>query len=121
MEKNKIRICGAANRALMKLSGSTGLTPNVLARIGFCLSLKQPTPPDPEQYRIEGDNNVREFNRYTLFGNNGYLYMALLKQSMSLQKCSPDFEEEKLLLAHLNRGAILLSKSSAGLISLLNQ
>jgi DNA sulfur modification protein DndE len=119
MEKNKIKICGAANKALMKMSGSTGLTPNILARIGFCLSLRQPTSPEPGQYKEEGDTNFREFNRYTLFGNNSFIYMALLKQKTSHEVINKNSDIDELILAHLNRGAILLSKKRGNIYDLM--
>ncbi|MBK8935107.1 MAG: DndE family protein, partial [Chloroflexi bacterium] len=39
-----------ASSKLSRMKGRTGLTPNILARMGFCLSLENPTPPDPADY-----------------------------------------------------------------------
>jgi DNA sulfur modification protein DndE len=119
MEKNRIRICGSANRALIKMSGGTGLTANILARIGFCLSLNQPTPPDPEQYKIGGEKDFREFNRITLFGNNSFIYVALLKQKSIDTNNKQNISIDDLLVAHLNRGALLLAKKGNNIADLI--
>lgn len=57
------------------LAGRTGLTPNLLCRIGFCLSLADPAIPDPAMFPEED----REFNRYKLLGEYDPLF-ALLRQ-----------------------------------------
>ena len=102
---NRIRLSKEATNRLRWLAGKTGLTPNLLCRIGFCLSLGEPMMPKPEIYPEED----REFNRYTLLGQDDSFFFALLRQ-----RCSRDrIEEEKipdLFRAHLNRGIILLQK-----------
>jgi DNA sulfur modification protein DndE len=86
------------------LKGRTGLTPNILCRIGFCLSLSDPAIPNPNEY----DENGQEFNRYTLTGEWDRFFIALLKERL----LKDGLEIEKNLLpqfkAHLNRGAIAL-------------
>ena len=86
------------------LKGRTGLTPNILCRIGFCLSLNDPSIPNPESF----DENGQEFNRYTLTGEWDTLFVALLKER--LLKDGLDIDENLLpqFRAHLNRGAITL-------------
>ena len=85
------------------LAGRTGLTPNLLCRIGFCLSLAEPSLPNPDEYPEE----EREFNRYTLLGEYDDLFVALLKErcrrdGVDLMRV-PDY-----FRAHVNRGVILL-------------
>lgn len=85
---------------------NTGLTPNILARIGFCMSLNDPTPPDPAHYLPESD---REIDRHTLTGAWDNLFVALIKE-----RCRQDeLDEEALYIqfkAHMNRDILLLNK-----------
>ncbi|MFB6306682.1 MAG: DNA sulfur modification protein DndE [Flavobacteriales bacterium] len=97
-----------ADNNLSAMAGWTGLRPNVLARMGLCVSLEEPTIPNIDDYPADSD---REFNRYTLTGEWDKLFIALLRQ-----RCLEDdieLEEENLIdqfKAHLNRGILLLSK-----------
>lgn len=61
MKLSKIRLTKDASNRLRFLAGRTGLTPNLLCRIGFCLSLEEPKSPNPSEFAEE----EREFNRYT--------------------------------------------------------
>lgn len=76
MKLTTLRLSKDASNRLRFLAGKTGLTPNLLCRIGFCLSLGEPSVPDPEVYPEE----EREFNRYTLLGEYDLLFIALLKE-----------------------------------------
>lgn len=125
VEKNRIKVCGIANKALIRMKGQTGLTPNILCRIGFCLSLQSLVIPDINEYKVPGDIDIREFNRHTLFGNDNAFYMALLRQWIcNLEENGSRFEHTtnefgELTEAHLNRGALLLAKRmNEGLLSL---
>ena len=118
MSFNRIRISKSATVRLSMLKGRTGLTPNILCRIGLCLSLSDPSIPDPQRF----DENGQEFNRYTLTGEWDTFFMALLKERLM----HDDLDLEKELLpqfrAHLNRGAIALFdkvKDLGGLYELL--
>lgn len=105
MQLNKIRVSNDASERLKQLKGRTGLTPNILSRLGFCLSLNEAGVPNPDRYPEED----REFNRYTLLGEWDDLYIALLKQRM-IQDGLPTDQIEDQFRAHLNRGIIALSK-----------
>jgi DNA sulfur modification protein DndE len=103
MKLTKLRLSKDASNRLRFLAGRTGLTPNLLCRIGFCLSLAEPSLPNPDEY-LEED---REFNRYTLLGEYDDLFVALLKErcrrdGVDLTRV-PDY-----FRAHVNRGVILL-------------
>ena len=81
----------------------------------YCYSLKNYDFANPEDYLSEGDE-LREFNRYTLFGSDNFIYMALQKQW--LLKISYDertnFENlssDEITEIHLNRGILVLSKT----------
>jgi len=101
----KIRLTKDASNRLRFLAGKTGLTPNLLCRMAFCLSLSEARVPNPDDYPEED----REFNRYTLLGEYDALFVALLKQ-----KCTEDSVDLDRLpdyfRAHLNRGVGLLQQ-----------
>jgi len=87
------------------LAGRTGLTPNLLCRIGFCLSLEEPKAPNPKEFPEE----EREFNRYTLLGEYDALFVALLRQRL----CQDGLTEARVedhFRAHMNRGIALLQQ-----------
>lgn len=105
MKLTKLRLTKEASSRVRHLAGKTGLTPNILCRLGFCLSLSEPGIPKPEEYLEE----EREFNRYTLLGEYDALFVALLRQ-----RCWEDgLEMERLpdyFRAHMNRGILLLQR-----------
>ncbi len=104
MQLNRIRVCEQADNRLRQLKARTGLTPNLLCRIGFCLSLREPTVPNPEDY---DENSPREFNRYTLTGQWNSFFVALLKERCR-QDGIPLADLETQFVAHINRGVLLL-------------
>lgn len=105
MKLNKIILSKDASEQLKQLKARTGLTPNVLSRIGLCLSLSEPAIPDANLY----PEHDREFNRYTLLGEWDDMYVALLHQRL-LQDQLPDEDIEPQFRAHLHRGIAALSK-----------
>lgn len=116
MKLSKIRLTKDASNRLRFLAGRTGLTPNLLCRMGFCLSLEEPKIPRPEDFAEE----EREFNRYTLLGEYDALYVALLRQRL-YQDGLTDEGLEEYFRAHMNRGIALLQqrvRSVADLASL---
>jgi DNA sulfur modification protein DndE len=113
MRVNKIRLSKDASERLKHLKARTGLTPNILSRFGFCLSLSDPAIPNPEQF-AEDD---REFNRYTLLGEWDELFVALLKQRLA-QDRMPQAQLEDQFRAHVNRGILSLYGLAKGLTDL---
>jgi DNA sulfur modification protein DndE len=116
MQLSKIRLTKDASNRLRFLAGRTGLTPNLLCRMGFCLSLEEPKAPNPEEFPEE----EREFNRYTLLGEYDALYVALLRQRL-YQDGLNEAVIEDYFRAHMNRGISLLQqrvRSVADLASL---
>lgn len=116
MKLTRLRLTTEASNRLRFVAGKTGLTPNLLCRIGFCLSLSEPSVPNPDNYPEE----EREFNRYTLLGEYDALFVALL-----LQRCRTDGLDisrmSDYFRAHVNRGVTLLQqrvKSISDLASL---
>jgi DNA sulfur modification protein DndE len=92
-----------ATTKLNTLKARTGLTLNIISRIGFCLSLKEPGQPN-----MKNDSRGIEFNRYLLFGEWDAYYIALLK--MRLINDEIDYSENLLpiLKEHLERGVVIL-------------
>jgi DNA sulfur modification protein DndE len=90
---------------LRHLKARTGLTPNLLCRIGFCLSLAEPGVPDPQLY---ADGQAREFNRYTLTGQWDTFFFALLRERLVRDGLDPETDLEPQFKAHLSRGVLLL-------------
>jgi len=105
MRFTKIRLTKDASNRLRFLAGRTGLTPNLLCRMGFCLSLEETKIPNPSEFAEE----EREFNRYTLLGEYDVLYFALLRQRLHQDGLGMD-DLEGYFRAHLNRGISLLQQ-----------
>lgn len=99
---NRITIGSDATNRLEMLKADTGMTPNYLCRIGFCYSLNEPRPPNPEEY----DSDGQTFNRFTLLGEHDALYMALLKERLIQEGKHPEEDLYDEFVAHLNRGVI---------------
>ncbi|MFQ5741109.1 MAG: DNA sulfur modification protein DndE [Acidobacteriota bacterium] len=112
----RLRFCREADNWLRVLKSRTGVTPNILCRIGYSLSLDQPGIPNPEIYPEDSD---REINRYTLLGEHDGTYVALLRQRMSDEGTDQDDEIDAQFRAHMNRGVILLAARVKALPDLL--
>ena len=108
MNLNRLRVCEQVSHRLSLLKGRTGVTPNILCRIGFCLSLNDPSVPNPADYPPDSE---REINRHTLTGPWDRLFVALIKE-----RCQQDglpLDDEALAVqfrTHVNRGVLLLYK-----------
>ena len=85
------------------LKGRTQLTPNILGRIAFCLSLKEPGVPNENK-----DSQGQEFNRYTLTGEWDAFYIALLKMRLINDGLDPEDDLQSQFKEHLERGVIIL-------------
>ena len=104
MSYNRIRLSKNATNRLSLLKGKTGITPNILCRVGFCLSLRDPIVPRAENYDEEG----QEINRYTLTGEWDKFFVALLKERLLQDGLDLNIDFFSQLRAHMNRGAISL-------------
>jgi DNA sulfur modification protein DndE len=108
MKLNRLKISEEVSHRLSILKGRTGLTPNILCRIGFSLSLNDPTIPNPEDYP---DDTEKEINRHTLTGPWDSLFVALIKERCQQDELPLDDEElAGQFRAHINRGVLLLFK-----------
>jgi DNA sulfur modification protein DndE len=105
LEVKRVRFSKEADTWLRVLKSRTGVTPNLLCRIGFCVSLEEPGTPDPS--RIPEDSE-REINRYTLLGQYDSVFAALLKTRLARDGVNMDDLDEHFR-AHMNRGVTLLA------------
>lgn len=91
------------------LKSRTKITPNILARMGFLLSMEEPgDPPDPFAYEEAG----RDINRNTLLGPYDEPLIVMLRtwvyENGLLEKCDQE-RFDYYFIAHMNRGFELLS------------
>lgn len=105
MNLTRLRVCQEVDQRLRELKGRTGLTPNLICRMGFCLSLNDPRVPDPTAY--PPDSN-RELNRYTLTGEWDPLFVALLRERCAHDNLNLEEDLEDQFSAHVNRGVLML-------------
>ena len=105
MAFNRIYIGDEVDQRLRLLKTRTGLTPNLLCRLGFCLSLTEHSIPDPQLY-LEGQ--AREFNRYTLTGQWDTFFFALLRERLDQDGQNLETDLEAYFKAHLSRGVMML-------------
>lgn len=115
MKLSRVKMSSDATFKLRSLQGKTGLTPNILLRIGFGLSLREKAFLNPSLYPEDG----QELNRYTLTGEYDPGFVALLK-TWGIKNNIP-MEDDSLVgyfRAHLNRGAIMLSMRVKSIVDL---
>jgi DNA sulfur modification protein DndE len=112
MAFNRIYIGADVDLRLRQLKARTGLTPNLLCRLGFCLSLAESGIPDPHLY---AEGQVREFNRYTLTGQWDVFFFALLRERLLQDGLNPETDLEAYFKAHLSRGVLMLYQRLKGL------
>lgn len=117
MSLSRIYVNKEVDQALRTLKARTGLTPNLLCRFGFCLSLAEPGIPDPQLY---ADSQAREFNRYTLTGQWDLFFFALLRERLVQDGLDLEADLEPQFKAHLSRGALLLVRRLKNLADLSN-
>lgn len=98
---NRLRLSSDLTYRLRNLKGRTGLTPNLLCRVGFCLSLREPRIPDPDRY----DEDGQELNRTTLVGEWDGLVESLLRSRLVADGLDVERDFYSQLRAHMNRGA----------------
>jgi len=95
----------ARSRSLLGfLKTKTGLTPNILGRFAICLSLKDPSIPNPDEF----DERGNELHPNVLFGEHEQMFMALMLERLHRDKLDPKIYLNRMVRAHLNRGVIAL-------------
>lgn len=102
------------------LKARTGITPNIVARLGFCLSLEEPgIPADP----FDGEEVGREIKRVTLLGQHDLVYVCLLRTWAEVNAPSKPVSQrqfDNFFVAHMNRGFELISSRMRSLADLQN-
>ena len=104
MKFNRIRISHSSQSMLARLKSKTGLTPNILARFALCLSLKDPSIPNPDEF----DELGTEFLPNVLFGDYEKMFYALMVNRLHRDKLDPERYLNRMMRAHLNRGVYSL-------------
>lgn len=79
------------------------MTPNIICRLGLCLSISDPTIPNAKL----DDEKGQEFNRYTLLGELDEFYIAILKERLIEDGLDLDKDLVPQLKAHINRGVVM--------------
>lgn len=93
-----------ADSKLRYLKSKTGLSANIICRLGFCLSLEEMgSPPNLSNDFIQN----REINRYTLLGKHDALYIALLKIKLLKDNIPMKYLDSEFI-NHIHRGIELL-------------
>jgi DNA sulfur modification protein DndE len=112
MSIKQFRLSAQARDQLIRLKTRTGITQwNFLCRWGFCLSLRQPTPPTPIE--IPSDSNVEM--TWQVFGGEAHeLFLAMLKERCEQEGLgtSDDILLRQFRL-HLHRGISHLATPQA--------
>ena len=89
---------------LGQLKTRTELTPNILGRFSICLSLKDPSIPNPDEFDEKGS----EIHPSVLFGEYEEIFRVLMIQRLKKDGLDPNLYLNKMLRAHFNRGTIAL-------------
>ena len=104
MRFSRLRMSARSQNLLAMVKGRTGITPNVSGRFAICLSLKDPSPPNPDEYDEKGS----EIHPSVLFGEYEDAFMALMVMRLRRDALDPEIYLNRMLRAHFNRGAIML-------------
>lgn len=98
MIPHRLKISGQASARLKYLKSRTGLTPNILSRFAFVLSIREMR----RVTRSARDFNGQEFNAPTLFGEHQELYDLILARYVDLAK---DDRPKAIIVAnHIENG-----------------
>jgi DNA sulfur modification protein DndE len=110
MHFTKLRVSAETTSRLRSLRQRTSLTPNLLCRIAFMLSLEE----GPLGTTTNPDDDGMEFNAYSLTGDSHESFIAILRwvegQGRDPEEGSPS--DEDLLVAfraHIQRGVSILA------------
>ena len=104
MQLGRIHTSQRSRGILSTLKSRTGITPNILSRFGICLSLKDPSIPNPEEF----DELGTEFLPNVLFGEYEKMFYALIVNRLHRDKLDPELYLNRMMRAHLNRGVYSL-------------
>ena len=100
---NRIRLSKEATFRARSAASRLGMTPNILYRFGICLSIDDPSIPNPMQYGDDG----QVIDRHTLLGEADAFFIALVKQRLIQDGLDVEKDFDLQFKAHLNRGTLL--------------
>ena len=101
---DKVKLSIRSQNHLGQLKHKTSLPINVLARFGMCLSLNDTSMPNPDMY----DERGMELMPHILFGKNESIYAAMFQQRLRDDGLDYDKYANRMIRAHVNRGAGML-------------
>ena len=104
LQSSRIRLSMRSQHLLSNLKSKTGLPINVLARYGIILSIRDSTIPNADIY----DERGMELPIHILFGKHDKNFYVIFKQRLSDDNLNFDKYYDRMLRAHLNRGATML-------------
>ena len=104
MHFNRYRFSIRTQSLYGNLKHKTGLNINILARYAFCLSLKDQSIPNPDEF----DERGMEILPSVLFGEHENIYTALMLDRLNTDNLDSELYFHKMTRAHLNRGAAIL-------------
>lgn len=101
---NRLKMSYRSQNLLSQIKNKTGLTPNIVGRFAICMSLNDPSPPNPDEFDEKGS----EIHPSVMFGEYSDIFMALMIQRLKKDELSPQTYLNKMTRAHFNRGTIAL-------------
>lgn len=104
MRFRRLRMSSRSQNLLAIIKGKTGITPNISGRFAVCLSLRDPSPPNPDEY----DERGSEIHPSVLFGEYEEIFGALMVMRLRHDGLDADTYLDRMLRAHFNRGVIML-------------
>lgn len=105
MKLSRVKFSNDATMKLRTMKMRTGITPNVLCRLGFMLSLKDPAIPTSSDFPDDG----MDINRYTLTGDHDLLFCSFLRQRCYKDGLNAKSDMPEQFRAHMNRGVFILA------------
>ena len=104
MRLGRLKMSYRSQNLLAQLKGRTGLTPNITGRFAICLSLNDPSIPNPAEYDEKGS----EIHQSVLFGDYEDIFTALMVMRLKRDGLDPEIYLNRMMRAHFNRGTIAL-------------
>lgn len=105
MKFSKVRLSAKSQNLLGRLKARTGLTPNILARFALCLSIREKSTPNPDEYDQDGS----DIEPAIMFGEYESLYLGLMRNRLEKDCKVIETDLNDMVRCHINRGVIALS------------
>jgi len=104
LQFNRLRVSHRNQNLAGMIKHKTGLTANILGRFAICLSLRDPSIPNPDEF----DERGMEITPSVLFGEHEKMFLALMIKRLEKDRLEPETYLNKMTRAHLNRGLTAL-------------